>query len=157
MGASQNARSDSLVSNTWTVTFNATELDARAQICATRDALLANAVDTGSVGSIELALAEAINNIVEHAYAGQPIGTIELGCSLCPTHLAISLRDAGKAIPGGVLPDGKEQDVNVPIPDLPEGGFGWFLIRQLTTSLAYRRNGEFNELDLGFELPIPAP
>ena len=30
--------------------------------------------------------------------------------------------------------------------DLPEGGFGWFLIRELTHDLTYRRDGSRNHL-----------
>ena len=30
--------------------------------------------------------------------------------------------------------------------DLPEGGFGWFLIRTLTLDLEYERDGGFNKL-----------
>ncbi|WP_245605407.1 ATP-binding protein [Roseicyclus elongatus] len=32
--------------------------------------------------------------------------------------------------------------------DLPEGGFGWLLIHQISTALTYRRDGGENRLSL---------
>jgi serine/threonine-protein kinase RsbW len=38
--------------------------------------------------------------------------------------------------------------------DLPEGGFGWFLIRELTKDLQYVRHEDQNRLT--FSIPIDA-
>lgn len=104
-------------------------------------------------GSLELILAEVLNNIVEHAYQmrGGAItlrlgtGDISLWCEIC---------DRGAAMPGECLPVGAPTDVDVAIDDLPEGGFGWFLIRTLATNLIYLRDGDTNRLS--FSLPLVA-
>ncbi len=54
-------------------------------------------------------------------------------------------------MPGGQPPAGHLPRVAAPPPgggvgDLPEGGFGWSLIRTLTTDLSYSRQAGRNEL-----------
>lgn len=93
-------------------------------------------------GTVELVLAEVLNNIVEHAY-GAGGGTIEIVLRPGPAGLDCRIADAGGPMPGGALPPGLPPDLT-PGGDLPEGGFGWHLIRSLTTGLAYRREGGRN-------------
>lgn len=95
-------------------------------------------------GTAELVLAEAMNNIVEHAYAGQP-GRIELRMQPRPGGLAVSVTDWGRPMPGGALPPGNPPVLSAEA-DLPEGGFGWHLIRRLASGLDYRRAADRNVL-----------
>lgn len=95
-------------------------------------------------GAAELVQAEAMNNIVEHAYAGQP-GRIELRMQPCPGGLAVSVTDWGRPMPGGALPPGNPPVLSAEA-DLPEGGFGWHLIRRLASGLDYRRTAGRNVL-----------
>lgn len=105
---------------------------------------------------IQLAVAEAINNIVEHAYAnGALSGPISLLCSQTEDALFVMLSDTGKPMPDGNLPQGHAQNLNVDISDLPEGGFGWFLIRDLAEDVSYSREGEENHVLLRFQAPRP--
>ena len=53
--------------------------------------------------------------------------------------------DTGLPMPGGEAPAGKLGKL-LEIQDLPEGGFGWFLIRSLTQELTYQREGNQNTL-----------
>jgi serine/threonine-protein kinase RsbW len=138
---------------TWSVTFAADEMTARQNICRLRDALADDGIDQRALGTIELVMAEAVNNIVEHAYAGSQPGEIEMSYKLDAAQVDLHLRDFGNPIPGGTLPEGRPHNLNVPQQDLPEGGFGWFLIRQLTSRIDYSRDGQSNKLDLCFELP----
>ncbi len=101
-------------------------------------------------GTADLVLAEALNNIVEHAY-DRDDGRIELHLKRLPGRLQCDVLDNGIAMPNNQLPEGKLQDVNCP-DDLPEGGFGWFLIRHLTENLNYRRIDACNHLS--FQLII---
>jgi serine/threonine-protein kinase RsbW len=48
-------------------------------------------------------------------------------------------------MPGLCLPAGKFQPLD-DLADLPEGGFGWYLIRSLTEELSYRRSNGINRL-----------
>ena len=49
-------------------------------------------------------------------------------------------------MPDGGPPKGHPAELGVDMQDLPEGGFGWFLIRTLTTDLRYRREAGRNRL-----------
>lgn len=91
----------------------------------------------------EIVLAEALNNIAEHAYAAGE-GAIEVEVAPAAGGVACTIRDRGAAMPGGALPAGLLPAADGP--DLPEGGFGWHLIRRLTRDLAYRRDGSGNRL-----------
>ena len=95
-------------------------------------------------GSAEIVLAEALNNIVEHAYAGQP-GEIRVEVTRRAADLCCQIRDHGRPMPGGSLPPGHLKPLSEG-GDLPEGGFGWFLIRKLARDLSYARDGEENVL-----------
>lgn len=48
-------------------------------------------------------------------------------------------------MPGLCLPPGLQQPVDL-LEDIPEGGYGWFLIRSLTKDLAYHRINGTNHL-----------
>jgi serine/threonine-protein kinase RsbW len=87
--------------------------------------------------SAEIILAEALNNIVEHAYASQA-GAIEISVDLGADGLDCTICDHGMAMPGHVLPPGQAAQITS-LADLPEGGFGWFLIRALAQDLRYSR------------------
>lgn len=101
-------------------------------------------------GTIELVLAEVMNNIVEHAYAGDPNGMIELEIVPSNNGLKCTLRDDGQPMPDGHVPLGTLPTPNNSTPaaicDLPEGGFGWFLIQDLARDLQYCRRNRKNIL-----------
>ena len=101
-------------------------------------------------GSVELVLAEALTNIVKHAY-DSPDGQIELHLYRSSGRLHCDVFDAGVAMPNGEIPAGLAKPVGRDH-DLPEGGFGWFLIRTLTKDLQYTRIDGRNRLS--FQLNI---
>lgn len=107
------------------------------------------------VGSVELVLAEALNNIVEHAYADR-CGNIELRIMQHECGMAFKILDEGKPMPNGAAPIGMAPAVEVPAEDLPEGGFGWFLIRELAKDLTYERKDARNELSFRMHVGLPA-
>jgi serine/threonine-protein kinase RsbW len=103
-------------------------------------------------GTVELVLAEVLNNVVEHAYAGAS-GPVEVGLCATPHGLACRIVDQGLAMPGGALPEGR---LPAAAPsELPEGGFGWHLIRSLTADLTYARCAGQNRLS--FLIPLVSP
>lgn len=113
--------------------------------------LFASAMMTGlseeSRGTAEIVLAEALNNVVEHAYATYP-GKIEVSMQRQNHGLAVEVVDRGlpmpqAGLPGGNLPAGSPPQ-QVSLDDLPEGGFGWFLIRSLSQDLSYAREADRN-------------
>ena len=104
-----------------------------------------------SRGSAELVLAEVLNNVAEHAY---PEGQGPVSISLVRAAAGISclIVDQGAPMPGGALPAGQPPPAqDAALEDMPEGGFGWLLIRSLTQDLAYLRTGGCNRLS--FTLP----
>jgi len=93
----------------------------------------------------ELVLAEAMNNIVEHAYDAAH-GNIRLDIDISACGLQVTLRDNGIAMPLGALPPGNLPDHGTTMGTLPEGGFGWFLIHTLARDLRYDRTQAGNRL-----------
>lgn len=104
-------------------------------------------------GTLELALAEVLNNVVEHAYKGTSVGDISLSLLREKDALACLVEDQGRPMPGLTLPAGVMQDVAELTEDLAEGGWGWALIRALTTDMNYERKDGCNRLR--FRVPLP--
>jgi len=123
----------------------------RAALALSRRTLRDWGLDAPAAGSAEIVLAEVLNNIVEHACARAPDGEIALRLSLCGRGVAVCIVDNGAAMPGLRLPDGRHGQRALAAGDLPEGGFGWALIRSLSEDLAYRR--ECGRNHLSFRLP----
>ncbi|MGL4319990.1 MAG: ATP-binding protein [Paracoccaceae bacterium] len=96
-------------------------------------------------GTAELVLAEAMNNIVEHAYAETGQGEITLTLWQSEGEVACRITDRGASMPDEILPEGLLAD-HTAEDELPEGGFGWYLIRSLSRDLRYIRLGTLNEL-----------
>jgi serine/threonine-protein kinase RsbW len=104
-----------------------------------RDRMTARALTEEECWTLELALAEALNNIVEHAYADARSGVIGVALHSGERGIEVQIVDDGREMPGGAPPFGQAVDPETPIPDLPEGGFGWFLIREVAHDIGYRR------------------
>jgi serine/threonine-protein kinase RsbW len=96
--------------------------------------------------TVELVLAEVLNNVAEHAYAGTS-GHVAVTVALDRDGLRCDVVDEGVSMPGGVLPRG-----DLPTDPMAEGGFGWHLIRSLTRNLQYRRQRGANRLS--FVVPL---
>lgn len=104
--------------------------------------------------TVELVMAEVLNNIVEHAYSANDAGLIEAHLDYSKETLYCTVIDTGRSMPNGELPKGAQIDLTCDIADLPEGGFGWFLIHHLTRDLNYARHA--NQNTLSFLLPFAA-
>ncbi|MGA9412780.1 MAG: ATP-binding protein [Roseobacter sp.] len=106
-------------------------------------------LDLEEAGTIELVLAEILNNIVEHAYppAG-PSGPIDIHCAQKQNGLLVQIKDRGTAMPDGKLPLGEINPVDVEFDNMPEGGFGWFLIQHLARDVTYTRVNNENHLKM---------
>ncbi len=103
-------------------------------------------------GTVELVLAEVLNNVAEHAYEEMGDGKIELDMAYIPGGISIVLQDFGKPMPNGQTPLGMPANLDVEVDDLPEGGFGWFLIGELAKDLTYVRRGDANHLSFRMSL-----
>lgn len=132
------------------LSFRATAAEARAGLCAMSERLGRCGLPRSRLGDVEIAVTEAVNNVVEHGFPGRPAGRIRIGCRLAAGRLEIRICDDGAPMPGGRVPPGVPADLPPRRGDLPEGGFGWFLIRQLASDIRYYRENGTNRLLLGF-------
>ena len=100
---------------------------------------------TSLVSSINLALEEAIVNIINYAYPEGKMGDIRLKASFDsePSRILFELTDSGIPFdPTSV----KEADVTLGIEERPVGGLGIFMMRKLMDEVTYKRQEEKNIL-----------
>lgn len=126
----------------------ATELGVRAGLADMRSFLGAGGFDADACGTAEIVLAEALNNIAEHAFAATAVGMIDVTLTPGNSSLTAEIVDSGTALPGLCPPSGHLPPLDGTTRSLPEGGFGWFLIRTLTDCLSYTRHASENHLRL---------
>lgn len=126
--------------------FEADPLAVRAAL-SRATASFSQLIGPATTGTLELALAEALNNIVEHAYDGKG-GRICLSIEARPAGLYCEVTDFGRALPGGDPPR-SVAGADPPATRteaLREGGWGWHMVQNLTRDLGYRRAGMENRL-----------
>lgn len=132
--------------------FPAGEQAVRRALATATGAFKGMGLDPDAIELAELVLAEVLNNVVEHAYAEHAGGIIELEAWRGTDRLHMRVRDDGVPMPGGALPEGKRHDPKVETRDLPEGGFGWSIIRDLAQDLRYQRDGMRNDISFALDL-----
>lgn len=131
--------------------FSADPLSVRTALRAALARFIRH-ISADEAGTLELVLAEALNNIVEHGYGDTGHGTITLSLVRDLRGLSCSISDDGVELPATCL-DRAFGETERPEPgSLPEGGFGWFLIRDLVEDLGYHRANGRNLL--AFRLPL---
>lgn len=126
------------------VTIPGDQMAVRNGLRALFDTILLRSLPEDGRGTAEIVLAEALNNIVEHAYSSHD-GEIEITLHLRQNELVCRISDSGLPMPDEKLPAGLLAPLEN-ITDLPEGGFGWHLIRTLSKDLDYRRENGRNLL-----------
>lgn len=106
-------------------------------------------LDEEELSTVELVLAEALNNIAEHAYQNTELtGPIDISCLRLANGLHFLICDKGCPMPDETVPAKDRPEVEVDTMDLPEGGFGWFLIQDLAKDVVYQRIDDENQLRL---------
>jgi len=96
-------------------------------------------------GLLELALVEAVNNIIIHAYEGVSGKTIRANYQKTDTNIIITLTDYGKAFTG----KDKNSDANKDdIDALPEGNWGIDLIESIVDEIERNRENDSNTLTI---------
>ncbi len=119
------------------ITIPGDQMAVRDGLRALFNTILLRSLTEDGRDTAQIVLAEALNNIVEHAYSGQN-GEIEITLQLRQNELVCKIIDSGLPMPDEKLPVGKLVAFEG-VADLPEGGFGWHLIRTLSKDLDYRR------------------
>ena len=137
------------------IDVNSGEMAVRQALDLTLAALEPLDLDMEEVSTVELVLAEALNNIVEHAYPqNEPEGPIHIHSAQKANGLHFTIIDQGNPMPDGLAPLGLAQNVDVDTFELPEGGFGWFLIQDLAKDVLYQRIENENQLSLRIAVAI---
>ena len=92
---------------------------------------------------VQLCIAEALNNVVQHS--GQQPGTRHIFLGVYPQRqsIRVEIRDSGKPYLPPRTAIRKSVDAN---------GRGWMILHQWTDQIRYRRHGRINRLSLIFEL-----
>ena len=97
-----------------------------------REVLAKDPIFKSSMDDVVLALAEAAQNIVKHAYSGQPTGdTMKVDIKFNGKQLIVELFDKGSpAIPQNIKP--RKLD------DIKAGGLGTFFIGQIMDEVIFK-------------------
>lgn len=97
--------------------------------------------------TLNLAIEEAMTNVVSYAYDKGTVGEIRLNATydaqLC--ELRFTLTDHGAPFDPTAAPDA---DTTLTAQERPIGGLGIFLVRQLMDRMEYRREGDDNVLTM---------
>lgn len=103
----------------------------------------------GDAGFLELAVVEAVNNAIEHAYGEQPGGRIEVRCTIDGDTVTAEVYDEGPPIDEGVIePRGLEGYTADDRESLPEGGRGLAIMRGIFDEVAVERVGTRNRVHM---------
>lgn len=99
---------------------------------------------------VELAVEEALVNVIGHAYEGRRAGDVRLRCGVRDARrLVVELIDSGVPFDPVAVPP---PDLTTPIEERRPGGLGIYFTRKLADGAAYRREGNNNVLELLFRL-----
>ena len=102
--------------------------------------------DQAELRRIEVALEEALVNIIHYAYLDQE-GEIEITCNYFPEdQIEIIIKDYG--IPFNPLENGQKIDRMAPIEERTVGGLGISFMKELMDKMEYSREGDANILTL---------
>lgn len=95
-------------------------------------------------GQLDLVVEEIFVNVVRHAYANRPAGLAEISyCVPRAGLLSVEISDQGPQYNPLTL---REPNLPATLEERQVGGLGVFLVRQLTETLEYRREGAWNRL-----------
>ena len=97
---------------------------------------------------LQIAVDEAVTNIIEHGYAGQPRGSakIEIAVDVDEERFRIEISDSGMSFDPNQMTD---IDIQSHVAAGKAGGLGVFLMRKIMDQVDYHyHNGKMNQLTL---------
>jgi len=109
-----------------------------AQLCVRETARKYGFTERSDLTKIELALEEAISNVIKHAYAGEEDRTFEIICERIPLGIQITLREKGIPFDPSRLPQYKKGDA---IEDWATSGLGMFLMKESMDEVSFHNLG----------------
>ena len=87
------------------------------------------------VYAVQLAADEACSNVIEHAYAGQPDGEIEIDCNVMGGQITIVIHDHGKEFDISTV---RKPNLSRDLSEREVGGLGVFLIYKLMDEVHFK-------------------
>ena len=108
-----------------------------------------NNLDPGLADRINLALEEAVCNVIMYAYPEGTEGRVDLDAVLEGDQLRFTLSDRGKPFDPTAAP---EADLTAPVEDRPIGGLGIHLVRSIMDTIRYQRREGKNVLTMIIQL-----
>jgi len=104
-----------------------------------------------SVFQLNLALEEAVVNVMNYAYPGQEGMPVRLTIEGDNNSLVFTLEDDGVAFDPTAA---SEPDLTLDIDDRPIGGLGIFLVKQMMKDVVYERRGDTNVLTMTYNQQV---
>jgi len=114
-------------------------------------------LDESEAYLLELAVVEALTNVIRHAYAGRAGQPVEILLTVGEAGLALELRDHGRAMDPGLLAQAGEIPEPRSLDDLPEGGLGLAIIKQVMDEVSYASREGVNVLRMTKSLKLTSP
>ena len=100
-------------------------------------------VDKDAIFAIETAMEELATNAIKYAYCPTRIGQITFEASVTSHRAELLIEDDGNPFDPTEVPD---PEVNRSLEDMPIGGLGIHLVRELTDGFDYRRSQNRNQV-----------
>ncbi|MBU1041315.1 MAG: ATP-binding protein [Proteobacteria bacterium] len=95
--------------------------------------------------ALELAVCEAVNNAIKHAYKGKTDGLVRVTLAVDGTGMVIGVYDKGAPLEDRQKLN-NDMIIARSLEELPEGGMGLFLIRSAADSVGYKAGEQGNVL-----------
>jgi sigma-B regulation protein RsbU (phosphoserine phosphatase) len=102
-------------------------------------------LDQGLAMSLNLALEEAVTNVILYAYPKGSDGRVDVEAIISKDKLKFIISDSGKEFDPTAAP---EADVTLGVEDRPIGGLGIYLVRKIMDSVSYERTDGKNVLSM---------
>ena len=100
-----------------------------------REYLSGNKIETHVCNAVEICLTEALNNVIKHAYKGENSNKIEIVIRINENQLEIDIIDEGAPRQNLIVSELNFDPAD--IDNLPEGGMGLYIIKQLVDNMNY--------------------
>lgn len=111
-------------------------------------------VTRGLRDDVRLIVEELASNAIDHGGTDVPVGQHELSVDIGIEGELLTLRFSDDGAPFDPT-DAPAPDLAADIDERPIGGLGLHLIKQLAEEISYRRDGDFNLLQVILRIPTP--
>ncbi len=102
-------------------------------------------LDPAMTMSLNLALEEAVTNVIMYAYPKGTEGPVDIDATLDGGELCFVLSDSGTPFDPTAAP---EADISLGVEERPIGGLGIFLVRKIMDQVTYQYTGGRNTLKM---------